>query len=54
MRKLKEVIWLKLEAKRSHERIASGLGISKGVVAKYVGLASFSYRHLLQRKQIDP
>jgi transposase len=40
MRKLKEVLRLKLEAKLSHERIAAALGISKGVVAKYVGLAA--------------
>ncbi|MEO6354017.1 MAG: IS21 family transposase, partial [Burkholderiaceae bacterium] len=40
MRKLKEVLRLKLDAKLSHERIAAALGISKGVVAKYVGLAA--------------
>lgn len=40
MRKLKEVLRLKLDAKLSHERIAAELGISKGVVAKYVGLAA--------------
>jgi hypothetical protein len=40
MRKIKDVLRLKLEAQLSHERIAASLGVSKGVVAKYVGLAS--------------
>ncbi|MBW8714530.1 MAG: IS21 family transposase, partial [Variovorax paradoxus] len=40
MRKIRDVLRLKLEARLSHERIAASLGISKGVVAKYVGLAS--------------
>ena len=40
MRKIKDVLRLKLEAHLSHERIAAVLGISKGVVAKYVTLAS--------------
>ena len=40
MRKIRDVLRLKLEARLSHERIASSLGISKGVVAKYVGLAA--------------
>ena len=39
MRKIKDVLRLKLDAQLSHERIAASLGISKGVVAKYVGLA---------------
>jgi hypothetical protein len=39
MRKIKDVLRLKLDANLSHERIAASLGISKGVVAKYVGLA---------------
>jgi hypothetical protein len=41
MRKIRDVLRLKLEARLSHERIAASasLGISKGVVAKYVGLA---------------
>jgi hypothetical protein len=39
MRKIRDVLRLKLEARLSHERIAVSLGISKGVVAKYVGLA---------------
>jgi DNA-binding transcriptional regulator LsrR (DeoR family) len=40
MRKLKDVLRLKLEAKLSHQQIATALGISKGVVTKYVGLAA--------------
>jgi transposase len=40
MRKIKDVLRLKLDAKLSHEQIASALGISKGVVTKYVGLAA--------------
>ena len=40
MRKIKDVLRLKLEAHLSHERIAAALSISKGVVAKYVALAS--------------
>lgn len=37
---IKDVIRLKWHARLSHERIATTLKISKGVVAKYVGLAS--------------
>ena len=40
MRKIKDVLRLKLDAKLSHEQIASSLNISKGVVAKYVSLAT--------------
>ena len=40
MRKIRDVLRLKLEAHISHERIAASLGISKGAVAKYVGRAS--------------
>ncbi|MBC7786317.1 MAG: IS21 family transposase, partial [Methylophilaceae bacterium] len=39
MRKIKEVLRLKLEAKLSHAQIAAALGMSKGVVTKYIGLA---------------
>jgi len=39
MRKLKDALRLKLEGGRSHQQIATSLGISKGVVTKYVGLA---------------
>jgi transposase len=37
---IKDVIRLKWHARLSHERIATTLKVSKGVVAKYVGLAS--------------
>ena len=40
MRKIKDVLRLKLDAHLSHERIAAALGLSKGVVFKYVGLAA--------------
>ena len=40
MRKIKDVLRLKLDAKLSHEQIAAALSISKGVVTKYVGLAA--------------
>jgi len=40
MRKIKDVLRLKLDAKLSHEQIAAALHISKGVVAKYVALAN--------------
>jgi DNA-binding Lrp family transcriptional regulator len=36
MRKIRELIRLKYEARLSHEQIARALAISKGVVAKYV------------------
>jgi predicted transcriptional regulator len=40
MRKIKDVLRLKLDARLSHERIAAALHISKGVVSKYVSLAT--------------
>lgn len=40
MRKIKEVLRLKPEGQLSHQQIAAALGISKGVVTKYVGLAT--------------
>ena len=40
MRKIKEVLRLKLDARLSHEQIAAALSLSKGVVTKYVGLAA--------------
>lgn len=40
MRKIKDVLRLKLDARLSHEQIAAALHISKGVVAKYASLAS--------------
>lgn len=40
MRKIRDVLRLKLDAGMSHQQIAAALGISKGVVTKYVGLAA--------------
>ena len=40
MRNIKDVLRLKYVGKLSHERIAVALGVSKGVVTKYAGLAS--------------
>ena len=40
MRQLKDVLSLKLESHHSHQRIAQMLGLSKGVVTKYVKLAA--------------
>ena len=39
MRKLKDALRLKFEGGLSHQQIATALGLSKGVVTKYVGLA---------------
>ena len=39
LRMIKEVLRLKLDARLSHEQVARALRVSKGVVAKYVGLA---------------
>jgi predicted transcriptional regulator len=39
MRKLKDALRLKFEGGQSHQQIATALGISKGVVTKYAGLA---------------
>ena len=40
MRKIRDVLRLKLEARLSHERCAAALQISKGVVTKYLTLAT--------------
>jgi len=40
MRKIKDVLRLKFDGNLSHQQIATALGISKGVVTKYVGLAA--------------
>ena len=39
MRKLKDILRLKLDARLSHQQIATALGLSKGVVTKYARLA---------------
>jgi len=36
MRKIKEVLRLKFEAKFSHQRIAAATGVSKGAISNYV------------------
>jgi hypothetical protein len=40
MRKIKDVLRLKLDARLSHEQTAAALGLSKGVVATYASLAA--------------
>ena len=40
MRKLKDVLRLKLNADQSHQHIAGALGIAKGSVTKYCSLAA--------------
>ncbi len=42
IRMIKDVLRLKLHGKLSHEAVARSLSISKGVVAKYVTLATAS------------
>jgi transposase len=58
MHQLKECLRLKFECQRSHEQIARALGLSKGVVGKYVmraQLAGLSWTQLsaLSEAQID-
>jgi DNA-directed RNA polymerase specialized sigma24 family protein len=36
MRKIREILRLKFEARLSHERIAAATGLSKGAVSNYV------------------
>ncbi len=40
MRKIKDILRLKLDARLSHQQIATALGLSKGVVTKYAQLAA--------------
>ena len=40
MRKIKDVLRLKLQAHLSHQRVAAALNLSKGVVSKYASLAA--------------
>ena len=40
MRKIKDVLRLKLDANLSHRQIAAALGVSKAAVTKYLGLAA--------------
>ena len=53
MRKIKDVMRLKLEAQLSHQQIAAALGISKGVVTKYVGLAAAAGLDWPQLRDMD-
>ncbi|WP_082721265.1 hypothetical protein [Burkholderia sp. ABCPW 14] len=43
MRMIKDVLRHKFDGGFSHDRIAASLGISKGVVTKYIGLAGDSF-----------
>jgi predicted transcriptional regulator len=40
MRKIKDVLRLKVDAKLSHRQIADALCLSKSAVTKYLGLAA--------------
>ena len=53
MRRIKEVLRLKLDAQLSHQQIAAALGISKGAVTKYVGLAAVAGLDWNAVKDID-
>lgn len=53
MRQIKDVLRLKLEQHHSHQHIAAALGISKGVVAKYIKLASEKGLHWPQIEPMD-
>ena len=53
MRHILDVLRLKLELNHSHQHIASALGISKGVVTKYVKLASAAGLQWAQIQAMD-
>ena len=53
MRKIRDVLRLKLEARLSHEQTATALHISKGVVSKYVSLASAAGLDWTQVQALD-
>ena len=53
MRKIRDVLRLKLEARLSHERCAVALNISKGVVTKYVTLATAAGLDWVQIQGLD-
>ena len=53
MRQIKDVLRLKLELHHSHQHIAASLGISKGVVAKYLKLASAAGLQWAQIQTMD-
>jgi len=53
MRHIRDILRLKLELHHSHQHIAEALGISKGVVTKYVQLASTAGLHWPQIQAMD-
>ena len=53
MRKIKDVLRLKLEARLSHEQTAAALDISKGVITKYLTLATAAGLDWLQIQALD-
>ena len=53
MRQIKDVLRLKLELHHSHQHIATSLGISKGVVTKYIKLANTAGLHWPQIQTMD-
>ena len=52
-RKIRDVLRLKLEARLSHERCAAALSVSKGVVTKYVTLATAAGLDWVQIQGLD-
>ncbi len=53
MRKIRDVLRLKLDAQLSHQQIAAALDISKGVVTKYVALAKAAELDWMQIQRLD-
>ncbi len=53
MHKIKDVLRLKLDAGLSHQQIAAALGLSKGVVTKYAGLATTAGLHWPAVRELD-
>lgn len=53
MRQIKDVLRLKLELHHSHQHSAASLGVSKGVVAKYVELAGTAGLYWPQIQAMD-
>jgi transposase len=53
MRKIRDVLRLKLQAKLPHQQIADALSLSKGVVTKYATLAKDANLDWMQIQQLD-
>lgn len=53
MRKIRDILRLKLDAQLSHQQIAAALDISKGVVTKYVTLTKAANLQWAQIQQLD-